>query len=82
MNRLMPCSACRIILRPHLYEVITLADLASVSLYSPWYSYRLFSKWVNLTPADYIRRLRLSKSALKLRGCAVHDHRNRLCVGV
>lgn len=26
----------------HIYETITLADLASVSLYSPWYSYRLF----------------------------------------
>lgn len=51
----------------HIYETITLADLASVSLYSPWYSYRLFVRWMNLTPADYIRRLRLSKSAMKLR---------------
>lgn len=51
----------------HLYEEITLADLAKVSHYSPWYSYRLFSKWINTTLADYIRRLRLTKSALKLR---------------
>lgn len=51
----------------HLYEEITLADLARVSLYSPWYSYRLFVRLLNLTPADYIRRLRLSRSALKLR---------------
>lgn len=51
----------------HLHESITLADLASVSLYSPWYSYRLFVRWINITPADYIRRLRLSKSAMKLR---------------
>lgn len=51
----------------HLDEEITLADLAKISLYSPWYSYRLFSKWVGLTPADYIRRLRLAKSALILR---------------
>ncbi|MBF4693116.1 helix-turn-helix domain-containing protein [Fusibacter ferrireducens] len=51
----------------HLYENITLSDLANVSLYSPWHSYRLFVKWLNRTPADYIRRLRLSKSALKLR---------------
>lgn len=50
-----------------LYENITLADLAKVSLYSPWYSYRLFVRWINMTPADYIRRMRLSKSALKLR---------------
>ena len=27
----------------HLAENITLADLARVSLYSPWYSYRLFT---------------------------------------
>ena len=51
----------------HLHENIALADLAKASLYSPWYSYRLFIQWINMTPADYIRRLRLSKSALKLR---------------
>ena len=51
----------------HLYENITSADLARVSFYSPWYSYRLFTRWLNNTPADYIRRLRLSKSALRLR---------------
>lgn len=51
----------------HLYEEIKLADLARVSLYSPWYSHRLFQQWLNMTPADYIRRLRLSKSALMLR---------------
>lgn len=51
----------------HLKETITLGDLSSVSLFSPWYSYRLFRQWTNLTPADYIRRLRLSASALKLR---------------
>lgn len=51
----------------HLYDSITLADLANVSLYSPWYSYRLFVQLINMTPAAYIRRLRLSNSALKLR---------------
>ena len=51
----------------HLDDTVTPADLARVSHYSPWYSYRLFIKWVNLSPADYIRRLRLSKSALRLR---------------
>ena len=48
-------------------EVITLADLSKVSLYSPWYSYRIFIKYVKLSPSDYMRKLRLSKSALKLR---------------
>ena len=62
-------------IKAHLAEKITLADLAKVSLYSPWYSYRLFTEHVGLTPADYIRRLRLSKSALKLRdfSCKITD---------
>jgi AraC-like DNA-binding protein len=54
-------------IREHLYENITLNDLAEASLYSPWYSHRLFLKWTEYKPADYIRRLRLSKSALILR---------------
>ncbi len=51
----------------HIDENITMQDLAKVSFYSPWYSYRLFIEYLNLTPSDYIRRLRLSKSALELR---------------
>ena len=51
----------------HLNENITLSDLSKVSLFSPWYSYRLFKEYTNYTPADYIRRFKLSKSALKLR---------------
>ena len=46
---------------------ITMADLANVSQYSTWYSYRLFVDLLHMTPAVYIRRLRLSKSALRLR---------------
>lgn len=51
----------------HLNEEITTADLAGVSHYSPWYSYRLFREYTGLTPSDYIRRLRLSRSALRLK---------------
>ena len=51
----------------HLGTNITMADLAKVSQYSPWYSYRLFVDMLHMTPAVYIRRLRLSKSALRLR---------------
>lgn len=59
----------------HLGDHITPAGLSVVSLYSPWYSYRLFTRLVGITPADYIRRLRLSKSALKLRdkACKIAD---------
>lgn len=51
----------------HLDDEVTLAALAAVSLFSPWHSYRLFRLYTGLTPADYIRRLRLSRSALLLR---------------
>lgn len=51
----------------NLSESITLAGLARVSFFSPWHSYRLFVDYVGMTPAKYIRKLRLSKSALKLR---------------
>ena len=51
----------------HISEDITPAGLAAAALYSPWYSYRIFRELTGLTPADYIRRLRLSKSALRLK---------------
>lgn len=51
----------------NLADTITLADLSKVLLFSPWYSYRIFVQQMNTTPAEYIRRLRLSKSALRLR---------------
>ena len=59
----------------HLEEEITLADLARASLFSPWHAHRLFRQYTGLTPADYIRRLRLSRSAQRLRAgnCRVLD---------
>ncbi len=59
----------------HLFENITLANLSRVSLFSPWYSHRLFVNHVGMPPADYIRKSRLSKSALKLRddSCKIAD---------
>lgn len=51
----------------HLSEKITLGDLAKVSYYSPWHSYRIFIEVLQISPSDYIRRLKLSKSALELR---------------
>ena len=46
---------------------IRLSHLAQASLFSPWYSYRLFREQLGLTPADYIRKLRLSRAAEALR---------------
>ena len=51
----------------NLDSEITLSDLAGVSLYSPWYSYRLFRTYIGQTPAEYIRKLRLSRSAVRLK---------------
>ena len=54
-------------IQSNLTTDITMADLARVSMYSPWYSYRLFIQLLDMTPSVYIRKLRLSKSALRLR---------------
>jgi len=51
----------------NLSTSISMADLARVSSYSPWYSYRLFVEHLHMSPSVYCRRLRLSKSALRLR---------------
>lgn len=50
-----------------LTESINLAQLAEAAHFSPWYAARIFKELTGLAPADYIRRLRLSKSALRLR---------------
>lgn len=47
----------------HLDEKIGLSELASASLFSPWYYYHLFQEYIGLTPSGYIRRLRLAKAA-------------------
>jgi AraC-like DNA-binding protein len=59
----------------NLEQEISLSDLAKESLFSPWHSYRLFQAYTGLTPKEYIRRLRLSKSALRLKheDCRVID---------
>ncbi len=59
----------------HLDEEITLADLARAAMFSPWHSYRLFKSLTGLTVSDYIRRLRLAHSALRLKneGCRISD---------
>ncbi len=51
----------------NLEREIRLSDLAQVSLFSPWYAYRLFRQQLELTPTEYIRKLRLSRAALRLR---------------
>ncbi len=54
-------------IKANFSQELSLADLAAVSAYSPWHTHRLFRQHVGLTPAEYIRRLRLSASAMRLK---------------
>ncbi len=47
----------------HLSEDISLNDLSDVACYSVWHTYRIFVRYLSITPAKYIRKLRLSKAA-------------------
>ncbi|MDO4483581.1 MAG: AraC family transcriptional regulator [Clostridia bacterium] len=69
VQRMQDCIAA------HLSQRITLCDLADAAGYSPFYCARIFKELTGLAPAEYIRRLRLSRSALRLRdeGCRVID---------
>ena len=51
----------------HLNEPITLHMLASAASYSPWHSTRIFKELTGKTPFEYIRALRLSRAAVRLR---------------
>ena len=51
----------------HMDEKIGLSDLACVAHFSPWYCYRLFQEHTGFTPSNYLRRLRLSRAALRLK---------------
>ncbi len=51
----------------HISEQITLYMLAQAAGYSPWHSVRIFKEMTGKTPFEYIRALRLSRAAVKLR---------------
>ena len=51
----------------HLTVPITLHKIAQAAGYSPWHSARIFKKLTGKTPFEYIRALRLSRAAVKLR---------------
>lgn len=51
----------------HYQEEITLPDLAKAALYSPWHALRAFAELTGKTPFDYLRAVRLSAAAKKLR---------------
>ena len=51
----------------HYEETITLPDLAKAAMYSPWHALRAFNELVGKTPFEYLRSVRLSAAAKKLR---------------
>ncbi len=55
----------------HYHEEITLQDLAKSAMYSPWHSLRAFSELTEKTPFEYLRAVRLSEAAKRLRDTGV-----------
>jgi len=51
----------------HFDESITLEEICKVSMYSKWHSFRIFKELFNKTPFEYIRALRLTKAARKIK---------------
>jgi AraC family transcriptional regulator len=51
----------------HMTEPVTLHMLAQAAGYSPWHAARIFKELTGKTPFDYIRELRLTRAAGKLR---------------
>lgn len=57
----------QVYIKEHLREPVSLRTLAQAVSYSPWYARKLFIRYIGMSPAVYIRRLKLSDSALRLR---------------
>lgn len=51
----------------HVAEEITLSALADVACFSPWYCYRIFKELTGLSVSDYVRRLKLTGAARRLK---------------
>jgi AraC-like DNA-binding protein len=51
----------------HIAEPITLRMLSQAAGYSPWHTSRIFREMTGRTPFEYLRELRLSRAASRLR---------------
>ena len=51
----------------HINEKITLYALAKKAGYSPWHSARIFKECIGEPPFEYIRKMRLSCAANRLK---------------
>jgi len=50
----------------NLDDDLSLATLSGVACFSPWHFHRIFTAFMEETPDDYVRRLRLEKAASRL----------------
>jgi AraC family transcriptional regulator len=53
-------------IQEHLYEELSLDELAAVSYFSPYHFHRVFKGMVGESVAEYVRRLRLERSAFAI----------------
>ena len=67
MTKIEAVRHMQLYIEEHIDSKISLVDLARVSSYSPWHSYRIFKEVLELSPSEYIRKLKLSLSAINLR---------------
>ena len=51
----------------HLTEPVTLLNLARAAGYSPWHSARIFRELTGKAPFEYVREMRLTRAAARLR---------------
>lgn len=57
----------QIYISEHICDDITMEDIAKAGSFSPWYARKLFINCLGISPTVYVRRLKLSKSAMILR---------------
>lgn len=67
MTKIEAVRNMQLYIEKHIDCKISLADLSRVSYYSPWHSYRIFKEVLEMSPSEYIRKLKLSLSAISLR---------------
>ncbi len=66
-ERRLAVKRMQVYIRDNIDREITLQDLARVAIYSPWHTLRLFKEMTGKTAFEYIRSLRLTLAAKRLR---------------
>jgi len=67
VNRIEAVQRMQNYIEKNIHEPITLLNLSISAGYSPFYCARIFKDLIGKSPFDYIRTLRLTRAALKLR---------------